>query len=155
MRRTAARKRGGPDLERIEAVQQRLHALHAAMRVRLVQAEEANTGALESLGRELRASASEMTLDEQLNVRTEISQMRDRQMAMVSLMARIAEFQQLIEIMRLFGNLTWEEDDGKLFHLRKILLLLVTIYLFPQILIFQESQAEELRRIRTKLPGWF
>lgn len=155
MRKAPPHRKGDPPLEQIKAVQQRLHALHAAMRVRLVRAEEAYTEAVESIGRELRASASEMTLDEQLNVRTEVQEMVRQRNAMVPFMAQVAVLQELIEAMRLSADQDGQEEDRKRFHLRKILLLLITMYLLQQVLIFQEAQAEELRRIRTKLPGWF
>lgn len=156
MRRAPPRREGDPTLERIRAVQQRLHALHEAMRVRLVEAEEANSEALESIGRELREHAAEMTLDEQLEVRTDIFEMRDRQKEMVPRMMQAGVLQDLIEMMRLVADQDGqEEEDRKRLHLRKVVLLLIIIYLLLRILAFQKAQAEELRRIRMKLPGWF
>jgi hypothetical protein len=156
MRRAPPRKEGDPALARILAVQQRLHALHEAMRVRLGEAEEANSETLESIGRELREDADEMTFDEKMEVRTNIFELRTRQKAMVPLLAQTAMLQELIEIMRVVADLDGQEaEDLKLLHLRKFVLLLITIYLLRQILDFQAAQAEELRRIRMTLPGWF
>lgn len=141
-----------PTLEEIERVQSGLHALHAAMRVRVVHTDEEFRAELDELSESLGELGDELSLEEKVEIRREVHEVLRRQERVTPLLILSVELQNLIEILRLFGKLDWEEEDRKAHHLRKILVLLMVIQLLLMVLAFQRWRAEELERIRRKLP---